>query len=61
MLPHRTLIVCSLVLLVSACSRAQSAASPRQPFSVSPESPRPGPPAASLDGLLVSFAEHDRE
>ena len=60
MLPHRTLIVCSLVLLASACSHAQPVASPSQAHSGSPESPRPGPARASFDALLVSFAEHDQ-
>ncbi|HEY6723756.1 MAG TPA: hypothetical protein VI197_06975 [Polyangiaceae bacterium] len=58
MLPHRTLIVCSLVLLASACSRPQWTTRPLR--SLPGESARPGVSDASFRALLERFTENER-
>ena len=54
MLPHWTLIVCSLVVSAFASAR------PSPPQSTTAESRRPGALDESFDALPVRFAENDR-
>lgn len=62
MLPHRTLIVCSLAVLAFGCARPQPPARPSS--STTAESHRPGATDESInehfDALLFRFAENDR-